>query len=350
MRNKDSWEFRHPTFIRGREDLLASIRRKQPQTRKASGAGASEVAKQDTPVRESPSMQDVEPTPTQTGTDRPQERPFAGKAPDAAPSTGRTFPSFKKRSDSPMLELREDLKVFEKELELLNRANSYFPLDKETVDLERERDQVDLSQMTDMEILRYRSEYLERLRHAPTPWNNLNLFYLQHEVERDARTYVIKREIEDSDHGSESEAEHLKRRRNAKLKRPATEIKYDGKKKKQHCDDEPMQELSGDEQSFDVKEPSRKRKRTVEIDEEILAVLQEAEMLPGKQRSDVSAPKSQKSRGGIPIRDPRPFYPCWGGPQPSFEPGGIHYIPEEQWPESTLKGTKRLLNVPICSF
>src|SRR5690606_19612620 len=100
----------------------------------------------------------------------------------------------------------------------------------------------------------------------------------------------------------------------------------------QNSDDEPMLEFSGDEQPFDPNEPSKKRKRATEAKQDDTTSMEEAERSPEKQQSMLSAPKLPRFRGGIPIRDPRPFYPCWGGPIHEFEAGDIHYIPEDQWP------------------
>src|SRR5690606_27977976 len=72
----------------------------------------------------------------------------------------------------------------------------------------------DISQLTDMERLRYKACYTERIEGIPARWNHLSMDVLENELRAEARKVIpIERRITDSDHDTDEEINRTSRRR-----------------------------------------------------------------------------------------------------------------------------------------
>src|SRR5690606_23231698 len=72
----------------------------------------------------------------------------------------------------------------------------------------------DISQLTDMERLRYKACYTERIEGIPARWNHLSMDVLENELRAEARKVIpIERRITDSDHDTDEEINRTSQRR-----------------------------------------------------------------------------------------------------------------------------------------
>ncbi|RPA84323.1 hypothetical protein BJ508DRAFT_36642 [Ascobolus immersus RN42] len=141
----DCWEFKHPSFLRGRDDLLGSIRRKQPQSRKPLGPPSNE---------QSP-------------------------GPIPSPNSGTSDPVVRLKKK------RDDGTQKEDGLNTRSGSPNKLALEPKREPSEPHRMyQREKSQLTEMERLRQEADKLEKAAGAPKPWNKLGESFLKEATTR----------------------------------------------------------------------------------------------------------------------------------------------------------------------